>query len=133
MADNPHPGTAAPAPAALEPHASAQPVRTGLGLCMPLLAVAVLLLLLLGALAGSLRWVLATEPGTAWLLQQLPARLVPEMVTVKDPVAEGVPLMTPVVGSRLSRGKAATGDGVAGRGSAAGVRIVVGDGNPGGR
>ncbi len=71
MADNPHPGTAAPAPAALEPHASAQPVRTGLGLCMPLLAVAVLLLLLLGALAGSLRWVLATEPGTAWLLQQL--------------------------------------------------------------
>ncbi len=71
MAAEEAPHSPAPAAAATEPHAPARPVRTGLSLCMPLFGVALLLLVLLGALAGGVRWVLATEPGTAWLLQQL--------------------------------------------------------------
>ena len=53
-------------------HAPPRSVRTFLSLLMPLLAIVCLLLLLLGLLAGGARWLLGTEAGTAWLLQQLP-------------------------------------------------------------
>ncbi len=53
-------------------HAPARPVRTGLSLLVPLLAVVSLLLVLLALLAGGARWLLVTEAGTAWLLQRLP-------------------------------------------------------------
>ena len=57
-----------PPPAALQ----ARPVRTALSLLWPVLVIVALLLVLLAGIGGGLRWLLATEPGTAWLLQQLP-------------------------------------------------------------
>ena len=63
--------TAAPAPSA--PTAPATPVRSGLGLLLPLLWVGALVLVLAGTLAGGLRWLLSTEAGAAWLVQRLPA------------------------------------------------------------
>ncbi len=53
--------------------APATPVRTGLSLLAPLLSIVALLLLLVLGTAGGMRWLLATETGTAWLLRQLPA------------------------------------------------------------
>ncbi|RVU44560.1 translocation/assembly module TamB domain-containing protein [Rubrivivax rivuli] len=71
MAADEAPRSPAAALTGAEPHAPARPVRTGLSLCVPVFAVALLLLLLVGAVAGGLRWMLATETGTTWLLQQL--------------------------------------------------------------
>lgn len=75
MTEEQTPAPVPPAPAAAIPvplHAPATPVRTGLGLLLPLLAVAALLVLLLGGLAGGLRWLLVTDAGSAWLMQRLP-------------------------------------------------------------
>jgi len=63
--------TEAPAPSPPVP-APPRRVRTGLSLLVPLLAVVSLLILLLGALAGAISWVLTTERGTQWLLPRLP-------------------------------------------------------------
>lgn len=60
-----------PAPAT-PPQAKPRPVRTTLGLLLPLGIIAGLLLLLLALLAGGGRWLLASEEGTLWLLQRLP-------------------------------------------------------------
>ena len=49
-----------------------RPIATPLRLLWPLLAVATLLLVLVGALAGGSVWLLTSEPGTRWLLQRLP-------------------------------------------------------------
>ncbi|MDO9074301.1 MAG: translocation/assembly module TamB domain-containing protein [Rubrivivax sp.] len=67
---NPPAPTAAPVVPLLAP---ARPVRTGLSLLVPLLSIVALLLLIVLGTAGGMRWLLATEPGTAWLLRQLPA------------------------------------------------------------
>ena len=68
--------TAASTPAAAmqaaAAHAAATPLRTGLRLLLPLLCIVALLLLLLGAGVGGVRWLLFTENGTAWLLQRVP-------------------------------------------------------------
>lgn len=68
MADEQTPPAAAPVPAATPPRR----VRTGLSLLVPLLAIVSLLILLLGAVAGAISWVLTTEGGTQWLLQRVP-------------------------------------------------------------
>ena len=65
------PATPAP-PAPSAPLAPATPVRSGLGLLLPLLWVGGLVLLLAGTVAGGLRWLLATDAGAAWLVQRLP-------------------------------------------------------------
>ena len=52
--------------------APATPVRSGLGLLLPLLAIAAFTLLLVAGVAGGLRWLLVTEGGASWLLQRLP-------------------------------------------------------------
>ena len=44
------------------------PVRTGLSLLVPLLAIVSLLLLAIGALLGGAAWLLASEGGSAWLM-----------------------------------------------------------------
>ncbi len=59
-------------PVSAVPQAAATPVRTGLGLLWPLLAVLLLgLVLLLGA-AAALRWMLVTADGSLWLLSHAP-------------------------------------------------------------
>ena len=71
----PAPATPVPArsPATAAPiHSPATPVRTTLSLLVPLLSIVSLLLLVVLGAAGGMRWLLATEPGTAWLLRQLP-------------------------------------------------------------
>jgi translocation and assembly module TamB len=62
------PNTHSPAAASTAP----RPVRTCLGLLLPLLCIVALLLLLLGGLFGGARWLLASEDGTRWLLARLP-------------------------------------------------------------
>ncbi len=61
---------APPAPPAQ--HAAPTPVRTGLGLLRPLLAVLLLGLLLLSGAALALRWMLVTADGSLWLLGHAP-------------------------------------------------------------
>jgi translocation and assembly module TamB len=51
---------------------AAQALRTGLRLLLPLASIMALLLVMLGAAGGALRWLLATEEGSHWLLQRLP-------------------------------------------------------------
>jgi translocation and assembly module TamB len=50
----------------------ALPLRTTLRLLLPLASIMALLLLVLGLLGGAVRWLLATEAGSAWLLPRLP-------------------------------------------------------------
>jgi translocation and assembly module TamB len=57
---------------AVPAHAPPSPLRTGLGLLLPLFCIVALLLLVLGGAAGTARWLLATEEGTLWLLARLP-------------------------------------------------------------
>ncbi|HLL12008.1 MAG TPA: translocation/assembly module TamB domain-containing protein, partial [Rubrivivax sp.] len=54
------------------PQARARPVRTTLGLFLPLAIVVGLLILVLALLAGGARWALLSDEGTLWLLQRLP-------------------------------------------------------------
>ncbi len=64
---------AAPTPSPPPPvHAPAAPARTVLSLLWPLLSIVCLLLLLIGALLAGASWLLASEAGSAWLLQRLP-------------------------------------------------------------
>ncbi len=73
MSETPAPATAAPGPAPPRRlHAPVRPLRTLLMLLVPLLAIVSLLLLLVGLAAAGVRWLLATEEGSAWLLQRLP-------------------------------------------------------------
>lgn len=48
------------------------PVRAGLSLLVPLLSIVSLLLLAIGAVLGAAAWLLASEGGSAWLLQRVP-------------------------------------------------------------
>lgn len=71
MADTEPTPASTPVPAPV--HAPATPVRSGLGLLLPVLAIVLLTALLVGLVAGGLRWLLVTEAGAAWLVQRLPA------------------------------------------------------------
>ncbi len=64
-----------PAPAAPPGHWHATPptpLRTGLRLLLPLVGIAALLAMVLGVFVAALRWTVATEDGTRWLLRHLP-------------------------------------------------------------
>ena len=69
---NAGPTPARASPAEPSPQAAATPVRTGLGLLWPLLAVLLTGLLLLGGAAAALRWMLVTADGSLWLLSHAP-------------------------------------------------------------
>ena len=68
------PGASASTPATV-PVAPATPVRSGLGLLLPLLWVLGLVVVLAGTVAGGLRWLLSTEAGAAWLVLRLPGKV----------------------------------------------------------
>ena len=68
----PAPTPPTPRPTLPTPAAPATPVRSGLGLLLPMLWAGALVLVLAGTVAGGLRWLLSTEAGAAWLVLRLP-------------------------------------------------------------
>ncbi len=70
--EEPRTSTPRAAPAPSVPVVPATPVRSGLGLLLPLLWVLGVVLVLAATVAGGLRWLLSTEAGAAWLVLRLP-------------------------------------------------------------